>query len=198
MASATPVTDHDEIREWVESRGGHPACVKGTAALLRVDFDPPDAKLQQISWDDWFDTFESRRLAAMIQEGGRSRFIKLVSRAGANARRRGAGGGSARGRKTAGGRGSSGTGARGAERTNKSTGSPRSTSGRGGAARKTGTRKAASKRGSSTGRTAAKRAAGSSTRTSSTGARSSGKRAATSSRGKKAVGGRGRGAAKKR
>ena len=30
MASATPVTDHDEIREWVESRGGRPACVKGT------------------------------------------------------------------------------------------------------------------------------------------------------------------------
>ena len=41
MASASPVTDHDEIREWVESRGGRPACVKGTAALLRVDFGEP-------------------------------------------------------------------------------------------------------------------------------------------------------------
>ena len=80
MASATPVTDHDEIREWVESRGGRPACVKGTAALLRVDFGEPDEKLQPIEWDQWFETFDSRNLAALIQQGGRSRFLKLVSR----------------------------------------------------------------------------------------------------------------------
>ena len=70
MASATPVTDHEEIREWVESRGGRPACVKGTAALLRVDFGEPDEKLQPIEWDQWFETFDSRNLAALIQEGG--------------------------------------------------------------------------------------------------------------------------------
>ncbi len=90
MASATPVTDHDEIREWVESRGGQPACVKGTAALLRVDFGKPDEKLQPIEWDQWFETFDSRNLAALIQENGRSRFIKLVDRG--NASRRASGG----------------------------------------------------------------------------------------------------------
>ena len=30
MASARPITDHDEIREWAEDRGARPACVKGT------------------------------------------------------------------------------------------------------------------------------------------------------------------------
>jgi hypothetical protein len=49
MASATPVTDHEEIREWVESRGGRPACVKGTAALLRVDFGEPDESIRATS-----------------------------------------------------------------------------------------------------------------------------------------------------
>jgi len=95
MASATPVTDHEEIREWVESRGGRPACVKGTAALLRVDFGEPDEKLQPIEWDQWFETFDSRNLAALIQEGGASRFIKLVSRDSAGTR---GGGGGAGGR----------------------------------------------------------------------------------------------------
>jgi hypothetical protein len=104
MASATPVTDHDEIREWVESRGGRPACVKGTAALLRVDFGEPDEKLQPIEWDQWFETFDSSNLAALIQPGGRSRFLKLVSRSASKGAR---GGGTRAGgtaRKNAGGR----------------------------------------------------------------------------------------------
>ena len=29
MASAAPITDHDEIRRWAEKNGGRPACVKG-------------------------------------------------------------------------------------------------------------------------------------------------------------------------
>jgi hypothetical protein len=86
MASATPVTDPDQIRQWAEARGGRPACVKGTAALLRVDFGKPDEKLQPISWEQWFETFESRNLVALIQEGGRSRFIKLVDRGSASQR----------------------------------------------------------------------------------------------------------------
>src|SRR5215217_5181344 len=86
MASATPVTDHEQIREWVESRAGRPACVKGTAALLRVDFGEPDEKLQPIEWDQWFETFDSRNLAALIQAEGSSRFIKLVDRGSAGTR----------------------------------------------------------------------------------------------------------------
>lgn len=81
MASATPITDPERVREWAEAHGGRPACVKGTTALLRIDFGEPDEKLQQISWDQWIETFERRKLAALIQEDDdRSRFFKLVER----------------------------------------------------------------------------------------------------------------------
>lgn len=110
MASATPVTDHDRIRDWAEEHGGRPACVKGTAALLRIDFGKPDEKLQPITWDDWFQTFEESNLAALLPPGSRSRFFKLVDRNASGSRSRGgrapaARGGAARGRKTASARG---------------------------------------------------------------------------------------------
>src|ERR1043165_2031180 len=43
MASAKAITDHDEIRRWVEQRGGHPARVKSTGqgkdpGVLRIDY----------------------------------------------------------------------------------------------------------------------------------------------------------------
>ncbi|WP_227354121.1 hypothetical protein [Haladaptatus salinisoli] len=82
-------TDHDEIRNWVEENGGKPAKVEGTGdggGLLRIEF--PDAgddeSLEEISWDEFFETFEENDLALVYQEetegGGESRFSKLVSR----------------------------------------------------------------------------------------------------------------------
>lgn len=85
-------TDHEEIRRWVEARGGHPASVKGTeqgkesAGLLRIDFPgySGEQSLEEISWDDFFEKFEESKLAFLYQEetksGGESRFFKLVSR----------------------------------------------------------------------------------------------------------------------
>jgi hypothetical protein len=86
-------TDHDEIRRWVEERGGRPARVKGTGSdgdpgILRIDFPGrgDDESLEEISWDEWFEAFESNRLAFLYQEetkeGEESRFSKLVSRNG--------------------------------------------------------------------------------------------------------------------
>jgi hypothetical protein len=101
MASATPITDPERIREWAEAHGGRPACVKGTTALLRIDFGEPDEKLQPISWEQWSETFERRRLAALIQEDDeRSRFFKLVDRRSAASGRGGRAAGS-RGRRAA-------------------------------------------------------------------------------------------------
>ena len=89
MARANATTDHDKIREWAESRGGHPATVKRTergreAGILRLDFDPPDESLEKISWDDFFEKFEDADLAFLYQEktagGKESRFHKFVSR----------------------------------------------------------------------------------------------------------------------
>jgi hypothetical protein len=84
-------TDHDEIRRWVEEHGGTPASVRGTekgdpAGVLRLDFPggAGEDELEPISWDDWFDKFDSRGLALLYQEqkasGEDSTFFKLVNR----------------------------------------------------------------------------------------------------------------------
>jgi ferritin-like metal-binding protein YciE len=91
--SGNMTTDHDEIRGWAEERGGNPACVQGTGGkgdigMLRIEFpgkpNAKDAKLQPISWDDFFEKFDERGLALVHQEttarGQKSNFNKLVSR----------------------------------------------------------------------------------------------------------------------
>jgi hypothetical protein len=84
-------TDHEEIRRWVEERGGHPATVKNTAedgepGLLRIDFPGYSGgqSLEEISWDEFFQKFDEKNLAFLYQEetadGEESRFVKLISR----------------------------------------------------------------------------------------------------------------------
>ena len=84
-SEAKVTTDHDEIREWVEERGGHPAKVKGTE-VLRIDYPgfSGEQRLEEISWDDFFEAFEENNLAFLYQDktkdGKESRFSKLVDR----------------------------------------------------------------------------------------------------------------------
>jgi hypothetical protein len=89
MAQASTTTDHAFIRKWAEERGGKPARVKGTGdqrgeGILRFDFAEPDEKLEPISWDEFFATFDDRDLAFLHQdrtaEGKMSRFFKFVHR----------------------------------------------------------------------------------------------------------------------
>ena len=92
MAGASrSTTDHKTIRAWVEERGGKPAAVKGTGGkedtgILRIDFPGvgDEASLEEISWDDFFEKFEEKKLAFLYQEemksGSESRFFKFVSR----------------------------------------------------------------------------------------------------------------------
>jgi hypothetical protein len=92
MAGDSKVTtDHKEIRKWVEERGGRPASVRGTggnedAGLLRIDYEGfgDDDRLQEISWEEFFDKFEKNRLAFLYQDktsgGDTSRFSKFISR----------------------------------------------------------------------------------------------------------------------
>jgi hypothetical protein len=79
-------THHEVIREWAEARGGKPATVPGTEhgdhlGVLRIDFGATNAELRPVSWDEWFDTFDSRRLNFIYQEertdGNRSTFFRL-------------------------------------------------------------------------------------------------------------------------
>jgi hypothetical protein len=82
-------TDHEEIRKWAEARGGRPSAVAqthsaGEGGLLRIDFGEKEAELQEITWDEFFKTFDERKLAFLYQEktkdGGESRFFKFVRR----------------------------------------------------------------------------------------------------------------------
>ncbi len=92
MASESKTTnDHDEIRKWVEKNDGVPACVRSTGdgddpGVLRFDFPggAGEDKLEHISWEDWFEKFDSADLALLYQthkaDGEPSTFFKLVSR----------------------------------------------------------------------------------------------------------------------
>jgi hypothetical protein len=92
--------DHDEIRRWVEARGGKPASIKGTpakgeeAGLLRIDMptgasNPP---LEPISWDEFFQKFDEENIAFLYQEetaeGEPSHFSKFIQREGAGGKPR--------------------------------------------------------------------------------------------------------------
>jgi hypothetical protein len=89
MARAQVTVDHNKIRHWAQSRGGHPATVKETengdgAGILRLDFDPADEGIEKISWEEFFDKFEDADLAFLFQDktaaGKTSRFHKFVDR----------------------------------------------------------------------------------------------------------------------
>jgi len=101
-------TNHDQIRRWAEARHAQPARVKGTGSrgsdpgMIRLDFPGYSGrgKLEPISWNQWFKSFDDNDLALVYQEktasGQRSNFNKLVGRE--TARRKGAGGASRSGR----------------------------------------------------------------------------------------------------
>jgi hypothetical protein len=89
MAEGKTTTDHNKIRKWAEQRGGVPSTVKGTggkkdAGILRLDFKPDDEGLAEISWEEFFEKFDSSNLAFLYQDktqaGRVSRFHKFIER----------------------------------------------------------------------------------------------------------------------
>ncbi len=93
--AAKATTNHDEIRRWIESRGGKPACVKSTkgktGCLLRVDFPGYSGEdtLEELDWDTFFSVFDKNGLAFLHQDekdGQESRFNKFVSKDSADAK----------------------------------------------------------------------------------------------------------------
>lgn len=78
---------HEVIQQWADERGGKPATVPGTEhegrpGVLRFIFQQgEDTKLQPISWDDWFKSFDARDLVFVYQEhktdGHQSNFFRL-------------------------------------------------------------------------------------------------------------------------
>jgi len=91
QATSHTTTNHKQIQKWVEERGGHPARVKGTekgksSGVLRIDYPgfSGEDRLEEISWEEFFEGFEKNKLAFLYQEktsdGELSRFSKLVDR----------------------------------------------------------------------------------------------------------------------
>jgi hypothetical protein len=80
-------TDHEVIRRWAKARRAVPATVAGTEhdghlGVLRFDFPGYSGdRLVEVSWSDWFEAFDKRRLNFIYQErrssGGRSNFFQL-------------------------------------------------------------------------------------------------------------------------
>ena len=94
------LTDHEEIQNWVEDRGGRPACVMGTGGegdtgMIRLEFPGSpgsrDENLEEIEWDEWFEKFDDDNLALVAEEtnarGQKSNFNKIVSRENAGGER---------------------------------------------------------------------------------------------------------------
>ena len=90
MGQAKVTTDHDVIRKWTEERGGFPATVKETVeddkpGIIRIDYPgfSGEGRLERITWEAFFDSFEKNNLAFLYQEevsGKKSRFSKLIDR----------------------------------------------------------------------------------------------------------------------
>jgi hypothetical protein len=78
---------HEVIQKWAEERDAVPATVPGTEhedhlGVLRFDFPGYGGQsLQEVSWEDWFKTFDDRNLVFLYQEhlknGNQSNFFKL-------------------------------------------------------------------------------------------------------------------------
>ena len=95
MSSAKTTTSHEQIRKWVEQRGGHPAVVSATESkggrdggLLRIDYDEPggndDDRLHRITWDEFFRIFDESGIAFLYDPEGDSRFSKFVQKESAD------------------------------------------------------------------------------------------------------------------
>ena len=102
MAETKIITDHDEIRDWAEARGGRPAVVrstycKGRGGIIRLEFPrapgADDEALEQIGRDEFFERFDEAKLALLCQDetagGEESNFNKLVGRETVDARAHG-------------------------------------------------------------------------------------------------------------
>ncbi|WP_233563302.1 hypothetical protein [Micromonospora musae] len=83
-------SNHEVIMRWARERGAKPATIAGTERADRVSvltFNIPgyreSSRIREITWDDWFHTFDLRRLNLIYQEqmrdGRQSNFFRTES-----------------------------------------------------------------------------------------------------------------------
>jgi len=82
--------NHEVIQRWARERGAKPATIAGTERDGRagvLTFNIPgyreSSKIREITWDQWFHTFDLRRLNLIYQEqmrdGRQSNFFRTES-----------------------------------------------------------------------------------------------------------------------
>ncbi|RZT81315.1 hypothetical protein EV382_4591 [Micromonospora violae] len=82
--------NHEVIRRWARERGAKPATIAGTERDGRagvLTFHIPgyreSSRIREITWDEWFHTFDLRRLNLIYQEqlrdGRQSSFFRTES-----------------------------------------------------------------------------------------------------------------------
>jgi hypothetical protein len=77
LATARATQDHNEIRKWVESKGGRPAQVQGTDGMLRIDFGKPEERLELIDWKRFFELFDESGVKFLYDpEGHMNKFVR--------------------------------------------------------------------------------------------------------------------------
>ena len=78
--------NHDVIRQWADNRKASPATAgqqrESSVGVLRMDFPGYGGKrLREVSWDEWFQSFDNNKLVFLFQEhkadGSLSNFFKL-------------------------------------------------------------------------------------------------------------------------
>jgi hypothetical protein len=79
--------NHEAIMKWAEERNAVPATVPGTEhgdqlGVLRFNFPGYGGReLKEVSWEEWFNTFDARDLVFVFQEhmknGNQSNFFRL-------------------------------------------------------------------------------------------------------------------------
>lgn len=83
-------TNHDVIRRWARQRDAKPATIRGTEREGRVGvltFNMPgyreSSRVREITWNEWFRTFDLRQLNLIYQEqlrdGRTSNFFRTES-----------------------------------------------------------------------------------------------------------------------
>jgi len=97
---AKTLTDRDEIRQWVEARGGNPMLMDtpdgtGTRTLLQLTFgqdaintdgnEGPDriGGFHLVSWEEWFAALDEGKLAIRVSDdpsGGNEAEFEFVER----------------------------------------------------------------------------------------------------------------------
>lgn len=80
------ITDHDEIRTWIEEGNGQPGRMAETE-LLAVYFGKPESDITPLDWDEFFEIFDRNNLAFVYEDRGAgetSSFFEFVDRATEN------------------------------------------------------------------------------------------------------------------